>query len=179
MGFPRQECWSGCCFLLQGIFLTQRSTHIPCIGRQILYQLGRPSLEHYRPPKASPSLQTGQGPLCVCLQSPHPSLLTRFSYLIVFLARVSVCMPFQAVSSKRAELSALSRCGPYSSTCWTDRQASSGHEQMNASYLLCVLQVTSSLTLHTLFYSLRDFLPSSHPFSSEGRGFRFRRGHGV
>ena len=128
MGFPRQEYWSGCCFLLQGIFLTQGSTCIPCIGRQILYHLGRPRLKHYHPRKASPSLQMGQGPLCVCLQSPHPSLLTRFLYLIVFLARVSVCVLFQAVSSKRAELGALSRCGPSTSTCWTDRQASSGHE---------------------------------------------------
>ena len=34
--FSRQECWSGCHFLLQGIFLTQRS-NVSCIGRQILY----------------------------------------------------------------------------------------------------------------------------------------------
>ena len=36
MGFSRQEHWSGCHFLLQGIFLTQGSsllqTRICCIG---------------------------------------------------------------------------------------------------------------------------------------------------
>ena len=37
MEFLRQEYWSGCHFLLQGIFLTQGSTCVPCIGRQILY----------------------------------------------------------------------------------------------------------------------------------------------
>ena len=38
--FPKQECWSGCHFLLQGIFLTRIKFHISCIsctGRRILY----------------------------------------------------------------------------------------------------------------------------------------------
>ena len=37
MGFPRQECWSGLHFLLQGIFLTQgwNLCHLRC--KQILY----------------------------------------------------------------------------------------------------------------------------------------------
>ena len=38
MGFPRQEYWSSCCFLLQGIFLTQGSNSHLLLGRQILYQ---------------------------------------------------------------------------------------------------------------------------------------------
>ena len=41
MGFPRQEHWSGCHFLLQGICLAQGSNPhlcVSCIGRQILYQ---------------------------------------------------------------------------------------------------------------------------------------------
>ena len=39
MGFPRQEYWVGCHFLLQGIFSTQGSNSglLPC--RQILYRL--------------------------------------------------------------------------------------------------------------------------------------------
>ena len=40
MEFPRQEHRVSCCFLLQGIFPSQRSTCISCIscvGRQILY----------------------------------------------------------------------------------------------------------------------------------------------
>ena len=36
MGLPRQECWSGLHFLLQGIFPTQDRTRIPCTGRQLL-----------------------------------------------------------------------------------------------------------------------------------------------
>ena len=42
MGFSRQEYWSGCHFLLQGIFLTQGSnSHLLCLlcCRQILYHL--------------------------------------------------------------------------------------------------------------------------------------------
>ena len=43
MGFPRQEYWSGLPFPFPGdlphlgIFLTQESNHISCIGRRILY----------------------------------------------------------------------------------------------------------------------------------------------
>ena len=38
MGFPRQEYWVGCHFLLQGFFLTQGSNPgTACTGRQILY----------------------------------------------------------------------------------------------------------------------------------------------
>ena len=40
LGLPRQEYWSGCHFVLQGIFLTRDWTHISCvscIGRWILY----------------------------------------------------------------------------------------------------------------------------------------------
>ena len=33
----RQEYWSGCHFLLQGIFLSRNQTHVSCISRQILY----------------------------------------------------------------------------------------------------------------------------------------------
>ena len=47
MGFSRQEYWSGCHFLLKGIFLTQESNPGPLHCRQILYQLsyeGSPSL---------------------------------------------------------------------------------------------------------------------------------------
>ena len=36
-GSPRQAYGVGCHFLLQGIFLTQGSTHVSCIDRQILY----------------------------------------------------------------------------------------------------------------------------------------------
>ena len=42
LGFSRQECWSGLPFLLQGIFLTQKSNpHLLCYlqCRQILYCL--------------------------------------------------------------------------------------------------------------------------------------------
>ena len=52
MGFPGQEYWSGCHFLLPGIFLTHRSksvSSISCIGRQIFHhscRLGSP-LEYY------------------------------------------------------------------------------------------------------------------------------------
>ena len=51
MGFSRQECWSGCHFLLQGILPTQGLNPISCIsciGRQILYHchyLGSPALK--------------------------------------------------------------------------------------------------------------------------------------
>ena len=41
MGFSKQEYWSGLCFLLQGIFLTQDETYVSCAscaGRQILYR---------------------------------------------------------------------------------------------------------------------------------------------
>ena len=44
MGFPRQEYWSGCHFLLQGIFLNQGSNSFSCIGRQILYCSARDKL---------------------------------------------------------------------------------------------------------------------------------------
>ena len=37
MGFPRQEYWSSFPFPPEGIFPTQRSTSISCIGRWILY----------------------------------------------------------------------------------------------------------------------------------------------
>ena len=37
MGFPRQEHWSGCHFLLQGIFLTQGSNPHRLHCRQIHY----------------------------------------------------------------------------------------------------------------------------------------------
>ena len=36
MDISRQEYWSGLLFLLQGIFPTQASNHIPCVSRQIL-----------------------------------------------------------------------------------------------------------------------------------------------
>ena len=39
MGFPKQEYWSGCHFLLQGIFLTQESNPHLWLGRLILYPL--------------------------------------------------------------------------------------------------------------------------------------------
>ena len=42
MGFSRHEYWSGCYFLLQGIFPTRDSLHlssISCIDRHIFYQL--------------------------------------------------------------------------------------------------------------------------------------------
>ena len=41
MVFSKQEYWSGLCFLLQGIFLTQDETYVSCAscaGRQILYR---------------------------------------------------------------------------------------------------------------------------------------------
>ena len=39
MGFSRQDYWSGCHVLLQGVLLTQGLNlgHISCIGRRILY----------------------------------------------------------------------------------------------------------------------------------------------
>ena len=37
LGFPRQEYWSHCHFLLQGISWPQGQTHISCICRLILY----------------------------------------------------------------------------------------------------------------------------------------------
>ena len=52
VGFPREECWSGLPFPLQGIFQTQGlNPHLfslYCIGRQVLYQLrhlGSPELK--------------------------------------------------------------------------------------------------------------------------------------
>ena len=51
VGFPRQEYWSGCSFLLQEIFLNQGSnSHFLCLlhRRQILY-----SLSHWRSLNAS------------------------------------------------------------------------------------------------------------------------------
>ena len=41
MGFPRQEYWSGCCFLPQGIFLTQGAN--PCL---LHWQVGSLPLSH-------------------------------------------------------------------------------------------------------------------------------------
>ena len=35
MGFPRQEHWRGCQFLLQGVFPTQGSNPRSCIGRRV------------------------------------------------------------------------------------------------------------------------------------------------
>ena len=37
MGFSRQEYWSGCHALLQGISQPGDLTHLSCIGRQTLY----------------------------------------------------------------------------------------------------------------------------------------------
>ena len=37
MGFPRQEYWVGCHFLLHGIFQPKNRACIFCIGRQVLY----------------------------------------------------------------------------------------------------------------------------------------------
>ena len=41
MGFPRQEYWVGCPFLLQGIFSTQGSSSGLLHRRQILYRLSQ------------------------------------------------------------------------------------------------------------------------------------------
>ena len=38
MGISKQEHWSGLPFSSPGISLTQRSNHLSCVGRQILYQ---------------------------------------------------------------------------------------------------------------------------------------------
>ena len=45
MGFPRQESWSGCHFLLQGIFPTQESNLCLLLDRQVLYHWA--TLESY------------------------------------------------------------------------------------------------------------------------------------
>ena len=43
--FSKQEYWSGCHFLLQGLFMTQGSNHISCIGRILYHCATREALD--------------------------------------------------------------------------------------------------------------------------------------
>ena len=49
MGFPRQEYWGGCHFLLQGISQPRDKICIFCIGRQILYHWATTKIKWERP----------------------------------------------------------------------------------------------------------------------------------
>ena len=68
MGFPRQEYWRGCHFLLQGIFLTQGlNSHL------LHWQADSLLLSHWWSPL-----------LCVAVQFSQDHLLKDFLFLAVF-----------------------------------------------------------------------------------------------
>ena len=73
---PRQEYWSGCHFVHQGIFLTRDRTHVSCvscIGRQILY--------HYT---------TWKTPRTILWGKELPTLVYYIPYLLACLKLVSI-----------------------------------------------------------------------------------------
>ena len=76
LGLPRQEYWSGCHFVLQGIFLARDWTHVSCvscIGRRILY--------HYT---------TWKTPRTILWGEKLPTHVSYIPYLLACLKLVSI-----------------------------------------------------------------------------------------
>jgi len=97
--FPSKNTGVGCHFLLQGLFLTQGSTHISCTGRFFATELPRKPIYSIQPPPKSryrscinlPNSLVSFGNYILPSTSPPPTLWSVLLLLLFFFLAFSAC----------------------------------------------------------------------------------------